>query len=133
MLNLNNKNILNFDEDLLTKLGIKILDTFNLLILAIKFLEQKPKTSWQYMRILQVDDNLLIGYDVRIQSFVNMQLFTRFQIKIQEMRHIFLGLRSFRIAIIGKSCYVTWSKTLWIFVERYRIKTVFNICVIDNI
>ena len=52
MLNLNNKNILNFDEELLTNLGIKILDTFNLLILAIKFLEQKPKTSWQYMRIL---------------------------------------------------------------------------------
>ena len=66
MLNLNNKNILNFDEELLTNLGIKILDTFNLLILAIKFLEQKPKTSWQYMRILWVDDNLLIGYDVRI-------------------------------------------------------------------
>ena len=30
---LNDKNILNFDEDLLTNLGIKIFDTFNFFIL----------------------------------------------------------------------------------------------------
>ena len=62
------------------------------LLQCISFMRFNNQTFSQ-QRTLQVDDNLLIGYDVGILSSVKIQQSTQFQMKIQRKMQYILGVK----------------------------------------
>ena len=66
------------------------------------------EASW-CSKILQIDDNLLIGNNVEILSAIKINLSTQFQMEIQIGRNILQGLRFFGTIRIRKLRYIMYT------------------------
>ena len=74
------------------------------------------KAQW-CSKILQMDDNLLIGNEVEILSAIKINLSTQLQMEIQTEHNIFLGLRFFWTARIMKLHYI-------IYIDKHLVKCI---------